>query len=65
MKTAKHEMTYKDKPGYFDNVLINDDFETTYSTFEAILLMHDDETRGDAGHGAADTGAGHRRQGGA
>ena len=27
MKTAKHEMTYKDKPGYFDNVLINDDFE--------------------------------------
>jgi len=68
LATAKHEMMYMDIPGYFDQVLVNDDLEETYSAFEANLLRLDEQARAAAdavGEDRRDTDCCTPRRGGA
>jgi len=45
MSRAKHEISYTERPGFFDDVVVNDDLERAYSAFESIMLSHADQPR--------------------
>jgi len=39
LKNAHGEMAYRDKPGFFDAIIVNDDLERAYKEFEKLLLV--------------------------
>ncbi|EER12823.1 Guanylate kinase, putative [Perkinsus marinus ATCC 50983] len=42
LETARKEMTYRDIPGFWDLVLINDDFPSCYEKFKAFVVSQCD-----------------------
>jgi len=40
LDTAREELTYKDRAGFWDLVLVNDDLEATYARLKSFVQEH-------------------------
>ncbi|KAF4705119.1 guanylate kinase, partial [Perkinsus olseni] len=52
LQTARKEMTYRDLPGFWDLVLINDNLDCCYDKFKDFVVSHYDETAMDMSAGS-------------
>lgn len=41
LATARKEMTYMEKPGYFDAIIVNDNLDVAYAQLKSILIDDD------------------------
>eukprot|EP00397_Hematodinium_sp_SG-2012_P058886 GEMP01074919.1.p1 GENE.GEMP01074919.1~~GEMP01074919.1.p1 ORF type:complete len:241 (+),score=36.26 GEMP01074919.1:26-724(+) len=58
LANAKHELLFRDIPGFWDTVIINDNLDAAYEQFRAVLISQPCEVHGNDSELVDDTDAG-------